>query len=153
MTENELKDLIDQFGGDLSAWPEPERTRARQACESDPACSAVLQDFQALEHLLAEADSAPNGLPDDYSDLVEDIVAQACGPTAANDDQAAPSAASRSFGRGGKWAATFFAASLVLGLVLGGLAANRGPADAAGTADQEHPGVVYGNKLVYLLSF
>lgn len=59
MSLEKLEDLTARFGGDLSAWPAPERTAAAQLAETDPAAAEILRDAAALDALLKEIGDAP----------------------------------------------------------------------------------------------
>jgi hypothetical protein len=55
MKHDEYRDLLDDLGADLSAWPEAQSAAAERLLADDPAARAALQEAQQFDRLIAHS--------------------------------------------------------------------------------------------------
>ena len=136
MTPERMADLADLHGGDLAAWPAPERAQAQALAATSPEAARVLAEARALDEALGALE--PMATPSDA--LMARILADAAEVGMAAPGRAAPAAApapaprkpgllDRLFGARGAWMpAGAAAACLALGLMVGWQGAPEAPA-------------------------
>lgn len=61
---DEFKDLLDRFGGDLSAWPAARRTDAKDLLDRSADARGLLDEAVSLDASLGTMPKAPAGLSD-----------------------------------------------------------------------------------------
>lgn len=79
MTNDDFEDLVDRWGENVSAWPEPQRTAARDLLARSAEARTLLAEAVALRRALAPRDAARAP-----ADLSARILAAALDPPAAD---------------------------------------------------------------------
>lgn len=129
MTERELEALIDLYGGDLNRWPDDARRSVEQAVVNDPGLQSHIDRFRAVERMLQ---AAPHN--DGYVGLVDRIMEEVGESQAAGDQvepDPAPAQVLRAVAGSGIAPFAFLCASLLIGVVAGGVASAYFPRNNA----------------------
>lgn len=133
-----LEQLLDTHGGDRTRWPAADRLRFASMIARDPGAKRLVAEAAVFDRLL---DMAPGPVPAQERMVTERVAALAMAERrSASVPRATPSLA-RPARRETRWpAAALLAASLILGVVIGGMGALRavvGPELASLGGDSE----------------